>query len=175
MKNKVYIVTSGDYSEYRIECVFSTRKKAKEYIEQHGSDYRIEVYDVDSVDVVAEKRLWKISKDYHNGKVLSVSIISCHEFENCIDYKKYLFAESLDFYIIADSKSRAIKIAHERYGAVKANEHIMYPYLRERIIEDFFSNNFPMYDFFTGEVVVGANGVLEEYKDKVKTRTYEND
>lgn len=30
---KIYIVTSGDYSDYRVNAVFSTREKAEEYIQ----------------------------------------------------------------------------------------------------------------------------------------------
>ena len=35
---KIYIVTSGEYSDYAIDAVFSTEEKAHEYIQQHGSD-----------------------------------------------------------------------------------------------------------------------------------------
>ena len=31
-ENKVYVVTAGEYSDYRIEGVFSSREKAEEYI-----------------------------------------------------------------------------------------------------------------------------------------------
>ena len=30
MENKIYIVTSGEYSEYRIDAVFTTKKKAED-------------------------------------------------------------------------------------------------------------------------------------------------
>lgn len=51
----VYIVTSGEYSDYGIRTVFSTREKAEEWIkawvptEYRGSEeYRIEEYAVDA-------------------------------------------------------------------------------------------------------------------------------
>ena len=47
MEKKIYIVTSGEYSDYTIERVFSTKEKANEFIQQHGTDYRIEEYVVD--------------------------------------------------------------------------------------------------------------------------------
>ena len=31
-ENKVYVVTSGDYSDYEIDSIFSSREKAEEYI-----------------------------------------------------------------------------------------------------------------------------------------------
>ena len=43
----VYIVTSGEYSEYSIERVFSNKKAAEDYIEwRRPSSYRIEEYDM---------------------------------------------------------------------------------------------------------------------------------
>lgn len=59
--SKVYIVTEGDYSDYRIEACFSTKKKAQEYIENakqvnHNYYPEIEEWDLDSnsdiVDVI---------------------------------------------------------------------------------------------------------------------------
>ena len=43
----VYIVTSGEYSDYSIERVFSNKKAAEDYIEwRRPSYYRIEEYDM---------------------------------------------------------------------------------------------------------------------------------
>ena len=46
MTQKVYIVTSGTYSGYQIHAVFSTRAKAKVYI-NILKEGEIESYDVD--------------------------------------------------------------------------------------------------------------------------------
>ena len=49
---KVFIVTSGAYSDYGIDRVFSTKKKAKEWIEvitsMYGGNYNIEQYELDA-------------------------------------------------------------------------------------------------------------------------------
>jgi hypothetical protein len=50
---KVYIVTSGSYSDYSIDAVFSTRKLAQEWIdkkaaEEYSGHYNIEPWDVDA-------------------------------------------------------------------------------------------------------------------------------
>lgn len=60
--SKVYIVTSGEYSDYGIEACFSTKKKAQEYVNNakklHSKYYYqdIEEWDLDSnsdiVDVI---------------------------------------------------------------------------------------------------------------------------
>lgn len=52
--SKVYIVTEGEYSDYHIEEVFSTRKKAEEFIEKYKEveEYwygEIEEYEIDSI------------------------------------------------------------------------------------------------------------------------------
>ena len=50
--SKVFIVTSGEYSGYGINRVFSTEKKAKEWVEvitsMYGGNYNIEQYELDA-------------------------------------------------------------------------------------------------------------------------------
>ena len=49
---KVYIVTSGEYSDYGIDSVFSTEEKAKEWIDvitsMYDGSYNIEPYELDA-------------------------------------------------------------------------------------------------------------------------------
>jgi hypothetical protein len=47
---KVYLVTSGSYSDYGVEAVFSTRELAKEWINGSKGDYDIEEYDLDNME-----------------------------------------------------------------------------------------------------------------------------
>ena len=49
---QVYVVTSGEYSDYRIDAIFSTAEKAQEYIDMKEftdkyESYRINVWEVD--------------------------------------------------------------------------------------------------------------------------------
>jgi hypothetical protein len=47
-KTKVYIVTSGCYSDYSINHVFSTRELAEEWIgEKINEEYHVEEYEID--------------------------------------------------------------------------------------------------------------------------------
>ena len=67
MKNKVYIVTGGTYSDYSIYAVFSDKEKAKEYIKNklkieesydclYDKDYfKIEVWHIDENIEIAEE------------------------------------------------------------------------------------------------------------------------
>ena len=44
---KVYLVTRGDYSDYRVSAVFDNKKKAELFTKSFNSDeYRIEIYDL---------------------------------------------------------------------------------------------------------------------------------
>jgi hypothetical protein len=46
---KVFVVTEGEYSDYHIVAVFSTRKKAKEFAPAaDGGSVRIETYEIDA-------------------------------------------------------------------------------------------------------------------------------
>ena len=50
--NKVFIVTSGEYSDYGIDRVFSSVEKAKEWVKvvtsMYGGNYNIEPYELDA-------------------------------------------------------------------------------------------------------------------------------
>ena len=52
MMNKVFIATSGEYSDYGIDKVFSSIEKAKEWIKvvtsMYGGNYNIEPYELDA-------------------------------------------------------------------------------------------------------------------------------
>lgn len=53
---KVYIVTSGTYSDYQVESIYSTEEKAKEAIETliklvANSDYSIDEYTLDKINL----------------------------------------------------------------------------------------------------------------------------
>ncbi len=43
---KVYIVTSGSYSDYKIEAVFTDKELAGEYQRRGGEDYDVEEYEI---------------------------------------------------------------------------------------------------------------------------------
>lgn len=81
--SKVYIVTSGEYSDYGIEACFSTELKAKEFIEngtktrEIWSDSRIEEWELDgNSDIVDVVNIYftftsPFSERKHNEKVES--------------------------------------------------------------------------------------------------------
>lgn len=128
MEKKIYIVTSGEYSDYRIDAVFTTKEKAVNYLEQHGTCYNIEEYNIDE-EVKKKTQLWYIMFCIEDGNLLEANPTSFNRdkmVDTCsifypfdIVRKPYIF-----FYVDADSMDRAIKIARERFTAVKANDYI---------------------------------------------------
>lgn len=129
MDKKIYIVTSGEYSEYSIDAVFTTKEKAVDYVEQHGTDYNIEEYNLDE-EVEKKTQLWCIEFCVEDGKLCEAcptiynkkeAVDTCY-ISNTFDYRKV--KSHICFYVDADSMDRAVKIARERFAAVKANEYI---------------------------------------------------
>ena len=52
---QIYVVTSGEYSDYRINSIFSTAEKAQEYINMKEFTDRYESYRIN---------IWEVDKDY---------------------------------------------------------------------------------------------------------------
>ena len=90
MKNKkIYLVTSGDYSDYHVDGVFTTRKKATDYIDSLGDDsnsyYDIEVYDLDPQSLMQREgvRIYGVKFNVATGFVYNVWVID----EKYVDLK----------------------------------------------------------------------------------------
>ena len=74
---KVYVVTIGNYSDYRIEEVFLTKEKAELYINAHKNDaryyydddYNIEEYDTfdDNIYEEKDKKVVTLQYDFVNA------------------------------------------------------------------------------------------------------------
>lgn len=126
MEKKIYIVTSGNYSDYRIDAVFSKKENAEEYVQNNGSDYRIEDYELDK-PIVNGNKLWLISFNLENGRIEDVTVSNCKKEYYCdtCKYSPCSFVKHIDFFVEAEVMDKAKKIASERFAAVKANEYIL--------------------------------------------------
>jgi len=71
---KIYIVTSGCYSDYRINHVFSTRELADRWIgERAGEDYSAEEYEIDPIVDFTENIKTSIGVDMNkDGSVRNI-------------------------------------------------------------------------------------------------------
>lgn len=159
---KVYIVTSGEYSDYHINAVFSTREKAEEYVDAQGSDYRVEEYPVDDAEVKKNESIWLVSVNWITGNADSANP---QNFSNYYTDKvdTVLYDEScgsgyLNFVLMSDSMARAKKVAHERFMQVKALHAVKFPFLmQECVVERILSvgrRRYPFYDYNTGKIVL---------------------
>lgn len=136
---KVYIVTAGEYSAYRICAVCSTREKADKYIRDKVGE-KIELWDIDSFDEILNFLDHGYGMYYvemkKNGDVIKVSKYSEKEYEyeyweldeiSFIDTdlgehggycEKY---DAICIRIVAKDEQHAIKIANEKRSYLIAN------------------------------------------------------
>lgn len=157
---KIYIVTSGEYSDYCIQAVFSTLKKANEYRQQHGTDFSIEIFDIDE-EVKKETKIWRVEMRFDNFKVSECTAglwgngWGSHmkdTFEYRFDWEGIKY---IRLYLEADSMDRAIKIASERIAQIKANKDTLYAKAFTQVQDPFFRHKkcYPTVYYKTGEIM----------------------
>jgi hypothetical protein len=141
---KVYVVTSGCYSNYGIEEIFSTKEKAQEYInlvneyDAYALNVEIEEFELDPVVKVKNPHKFKYFYYIHmnrNGDVLQISksnfdIRKPEETQEWFKlYMERKFNEKEhkfdDYYILradvnANSEEHAIKICGEKRSKLLA-------------------------------------------------------
>ena len=154
-KQQIFIITTGEYSDYSIDRVFSTRQKAVEYLDTQDDNYRLEVFDLDE-PIERRTHLYEISFQLDKKKVWSCNTYYDKRYKDLIHIGGRYFnnVKTLDIYIESDSRKRALKIASERYGAIIAGEQTMYPYLRVGVLRHYGNMKPAFFDFNTGELVL---------------------
>lgn len=175
-KKQIFIVTTGEYSDYRIERVFSTRKKAVEYLDTKDDDYTLEVFDIDE-PIERKTQLYCIGFYLDKKKVSSCDIYSDKRYKDLIHIGgRYNNIKMLYIFVESDSRKRALKIASERYGAIILWEQTMFPYLRVGVIREYGEIKPAYFDFHTGELVLMDNQQLEvELPSFVKVKRIEKE
>ena len=88
---QVYVVTSGEYSDYRVDSIFSTAEKAQEYInmkkftDEHEY-YGISIWEVDKHYKTECVNLVLINNEIYNYDSIKFQIYwLCDEFDDCTD------------------------------------------------------------------------------------------
>ena len=158
MTKKIYIVTSGEYSDYGINAVFTTKGKAVEYMEQHGTNYNIEEYNLDE-EVEKKTQLWCVEFCVEDGKLYEASPTSYNRdkvVDTCFIFDTFSYRKEMPyirFYVDADSMDRAVKIARERFAAVKANEYIWLRLTRPYELDKYGHNKFESFNVKTNEFI----------------------
>jgi hypothetical protein len=126
---KIYIVTSGEYSDYNINAIFSTEELAQAFIDSFKArsycDMCIEDYDLDpnANDIKQKRRPYWVRID-KEGNVDSIEIVDSAIWFGCeiadarISYTYNL--QYMNVYCFANDNNHAIKIAGEKRAQILA-------------------------------------------------------
>jgi hypothetical protein len=114
----VYVVTSGEYSDYGVNAIFSTKELAQIYMEKFSNPDRfsefndIQEWEVDDMeaDLRSNRKPFRISMQ-RDGQVTYCESGSYFGTYNGTVLK---FHDSLEISLFADDKDQAIKIANEK-------------------------------------------------------------
>lgn len=155
--DKVYIITYGDYSDYSICAVFSTRDKAEEYIQQHGDTYRIEEYSVD--EEIEQSEIWSVKIGLYSHKIKRCEWCDDNWSRERVDQFRVFepsFSDSewsIKMLLRADSMNRAVKVANERVAQIVANKDIFYASAFNKVERGIFRiQDYPRTDYNTGKI-----------------------
>jgi hypothetical protein len=123
---KIYVVTSGSYSDYRIEAVFSTEEKAEDFIKHVEVDELngIEEYDLNpktaslvkngyfmwDVCILKDGTVERVNKTESCFKEKTI-ILHRNRFNSFNDYVTLTF---LQVFTWAKTEKHAVKIANEK-------------------------------------------------------------
>lgn len=172
---KVYVVTSGSYSDYQIEKIFSARETAEMYIDAFGDDddWDVEEYEVeDELDSekVKKQALYSVSINIKSGEVY----VSGRYTDS--DGWSYQSQKDGDFwydgngkirmYLHGDGRERVRKVAAERWMQIKAMEQITFPYIFQKVVVTYKHfglplHEYPKYNFFTKDIMLEKDSKLD--------------
>ena len=128
---KVYVVTSGSYSDYRIEEIFEKKEDAEALANILNDGNEVDEWEVNKRRVAPLWSIWMkrngdLDDDY------------CSPCANCGDRENiFCYDDSIQFGVSADSLERAIKVANER-RAIILNRNLWGD--NEKIEELFFTH-----------------------------------
>jgi hypothetical protein len=118
MKKEIYIITSGCYSDYKIEAVFDEIELADSFMEtfetKHYDGQRIEVYKLNQHAQAFREKLkpyfLRMAKD---GQCTEIAIED-YLHDNFNDPPKFNSMGEMVLYVFAKDETHAIKIANEK-------------------------------------------------------------
>lgn len=139
-----YVVTSGEYSDYRIDGVFSDKEKADFFADKDG-DRSVEEYDIDDEQMLRQEDWYEVkiyvgeSLETKDVSVLKLSYNSGNKIFDAVMFSKTKEdGRYFSFYLAAINRGKAKAIALERFHALLAVESSHFPMLRcVRIVDPF--------------------------------------
>lgn len=132
--DRVFIVTTGEYSSYQMECAFSTRAKAQQFIDEYddwaGYEHpRVEALPLDTWQRRVQERYWKVELRDGNTDVLGRPVGPTTDVRELTpDYRVpddiplgvSLVPWGYEVILTAPDAESAVKIAAERVATAKA-------------------------------------------------------
>ena len=137
-----YVVTSGEYSDYHIDGVFSDKEKA-DFFADKDNDRSVEEYDIDDEQMLRQEDWYKV--EIYVGQSLESKDVSVRKLSYNSENKPFdavMFSKTQEdrryfsFYLAAINRGKAKAIALERFHALLAVESSHFPMLRcARIVD----------------------------------------
>ena len=129
-----YVVTSGEYSDYRVDGVFSDKEKANSFSAK-AYGMAIERYNIDDEEQLREENWYGIDVFISKfSKVKSVLANDLCKSDKYFDAVRFTLREGADdcfsFYLKALNRDKAKAIALERFHALLVVESSHFPMLR---------------------------------------------
>ena len=131
-----YVVTSGEYSDYHIDGVFSDKEKAVFFADK-DDDRSVEEYDIDDEQMLRQEDWYKVEiyvGESFESKDVSVRKLSYNSenkpFDAVMFSKTQEDSRYYSFYLAAVNRDKAKAIALERFHALLAVESSHFPMLR---------------------------------------------
>lgn len=131
-----YVVTSGEYSDYRVDGVFSDKEKADFFADKDG-DRSVEEFDIDDEQMLRQENWYDVkiyigeSLEIKDVSVLKLSYNSGNKIFDAVMFSKTGEDDRyFSFYLAAINRGKAKAIALERFHALLAVESSHFPMLR---------------------------------------------
>ena len=131
-----YVVTSGEYSDYHIDGVFSDKEKAVFFADK-DNDRSVEEYDIDDEQMLRQEDWYKVEiyvGESFESKDVSVRKLSYNSENKPFDAVMFSKTQEncmyFSFYLEAINRGKAKAIALERFHALLAVESSHFPMLR---------------------------------------------
>jgi len=124
-----YAISTGEYSDYEVCAIFTTREKAEAAKDAYGVDAEIQEFRLDPVipERSAGRKLYRCCKCSVSGQVYAYSAnLSDLSFYNflTLDYASYFEPHSRGIgsqvYVFARDREHAVKIAAEKFAKADA-------------------------------------------------------
>ena len=131
-----YVVTSGEYSDYHIDGVFSDKEEAVFFADK-DNDRSVEEYDIDDEQMLRQEDWYKV--EIYVGESFESKDVSVRKLSYNSENKPFdavMFSKTQEdrryysFYLAAVNRDKAKAIALERFHALLAVESSHFPMLR---------------------------------------------